>query len=42
MNATTRHDPVTLQVIKDALTAIGQEMFQVMIRTSMSLSLIHI
>lgn len=36
MNATTRHDPVTLQVIKDALTAIGQEMFQVMIRTSMS------
>ncbi|MBC7378329.1 MAG: hydantoinase B/oxoprolinase family protein [Burkholderiaceae bacterium] len=30
------HDPVTLQVIKDALTAIGQEMFQVMIRTSMS------
>jgi N-methylhydantoinase B len=29
-------DPVTLQVIKDALTAIGQEMFQVMIRTSMS------
>jgi N-methylhydantoinase B len=31
-----RHDPVTLQVIKDSLTAIGQEMFQVMIRTSMS------
>ena len=31
-----RFDPVTLQVIKDALTAIGQEMFQVMIRTSMS------
>jgi N-methylhydantoinase B len=30
------HDPVTLQVIKDSLTAIGQEMFQVMIRTSMS------
>lgn len=29
-------DPVTLQVIKDSLTAIGQEMFQVMIRTSMS------
>jgi len=29
-------DPVTLQVIKDTLTAIGQEMFQVMIRTSMS------
>ncbi|TDM05369.1 MAG: 5-oxoprolinase [Ideonella sp. MAG2] len=36
MNATSQHDPVTLQVIKDALTAIGQEMFQVMIRTSMS------
>jgi N-methylhydantoinase B len=34
MNAT--YDPVTLQVIKDSLTAIGQEMFQVMIRTSMS------
>lgn len=33
---TQAHDPVTLQVIKDALTAIGQEMFQVMIRTSMS------
>jgi N-methylhydantoinase B len=33
---TPRFDPVTLQVIKDALTAIGQEMFQVMIRTSMS------
>lgn len=32
----TQHDPVTLQVIKDALGAIGQEMFQVMIRTSMS------
>lgn len=31
-----QYDPVTLQVIKDALTAIGQEMFQVMIRTSMS------
>jgi len=31
-----KHDPVTLQVIKDAMTAIGQEMFQVMIRTSMS------
>jgi N-methylhydantoinase B len=31
-----RFDPVTLQVIKDSLTAIGQEMFQVMIRTSMS------
>jgi len=31
-----RFDPVTLQVIKDTLTAIGQEMFQVMIRTSMS------
>ncbi|MCX7173182.1 MAG: hydantoinase B/oxoprolinase family protein [Proteobacteria bacterium] len=30
------YDPVTLQVIKDSLTAIGQEMFQVMIRTSMS------
>ena len=29
-------DPITLQVIKDSLTAIGQEMFQVMIRTSMS------
>lgn len=29
-------DPVTLQVIKDTFTAIGQEMFQVMIRTSMS------
>src|SRR4051812_33879346 len=29
-------DPVTLQVIKDSLAAIGQEMFQVMIRTSMS------
>ena len=36
MNATVKYDPVTLQVIKDALTAIGQEMFQVMIRTSMS------
>lgn len=34
--ATRRFDPVTLQVIKDALAAIGQEMFQVMIRTSMS------
>ncbi len=31
-----KHDPVTLQVIKDSMTAIGQEMFQVMIRTSMS------
>jgi N-methylhydantoinase B len=29
-------DPVTLQVIKDSITAIGHEMFQVMIRTSMS------
>ena len=34
--ADSRFDPVTLQVIKDSLTAIGQEMFQVMIRTSMS------
>lgn len=34
--STTGFDPVTLQVIKDAMTAIGQEMFQVMIRTSMS------
>ncbi len=36
MTDAVKHDPVTLQVIKDALTAIGQEMFQVMIRTSMS------
>ena len=35
-HAAQRFDPVTLQVIKDSLTAIGQEMFQVMIRTSMS------
>lgn len=35
-SSTKRFDPVTLQVIKDSLTAIGQEMFQVMIRTSMS------
>lgn len=34
--AAHEYDPVTLQVIKDSLTAIGQEMFQVMIRTSMS------
>lgn len=34
--AAPAYDPVTLQVIKDSLTAIGQEMFQVMIRTSMS------
>jgi len=32
----SRRDPVALQVIKDSLTAIGQEMFQVMLRTSMS------
>lgn len=35
-DAANRFDPVTLQVIKDSLTAIGQEMFQVMLRTSMS------
>lgn len=36
LDAVSSYDPVTLQVIKDSLTAIGQEMFQVMLRTSMS------
>jgi N-methylhydantoinase B len=36
LDAASSFDPVTLQVIKDSLTAIGQEMFQVMLRTSMS------
>jgi N-methylhydantoinase B len=30
------HDPFTLEIVKDALVAIGQEMFDAMIRTSMS------
>lgn len=30
------HDPITLGIIKDALVAVGDEMFNVMIRTSMS------
>jgi len=29
-------DPFTLEIVKDALVAIGQEMFDAMIRTSMS------
>src|SRR5690606_20054876 len=31
-----RHDPFTREVIKDAIVAIGAEMFDAMIRTSMS------
>jgi N-methylhydantoinase B len=30
------HDPITVEIIKDALVAMGDEMFNVMIRTSMS------
>ena len=29
-------DPFTLEIVKDALVAIGHEMFDAMIRTSMS------